>query len=350
MITNLKIYFHLSCIQRKPMTSWIMKLWLENHDKSEWPDLDIRQPANACHVTDAEMHPSKQNIESMCSEDVFDKHCYRYVDIKREMFLKKTSDEDESPYSDLSVRRDRVLSPSIEEISEFLRPVKTKTNKSNDAERQACKENKTGSPDYTSIDDAKYKKCQNDQQTTYKEDYQDNGDFYFDQDDCTRYYKPAKANYPQDSKHLAECPNVIQEIDELYSSLYDVPVPNTTKAKDNCAMDDEPAPVIQKAKGKNEEHKNKANQMACSKYSKPTTNISKDGTKNENYQQKARKMNRDNCTIDEKPTATFPQERQPQKRLKLSEVKINLNEVVKHAGKSFSFFHIYIYKLITSIQ
>ena len=167
------------------MTSWIMKFWLENHDKSKCPDLDIRQPVDASHVTNAGMHPSKQNIESMCSEDFFDKHWYRRVDIRRKMFPKEVLAEDESPYSspysDLSVRS------------------------------QACKENKTGSPDYTS-------------------------------------------------------------------------------------------------KRKNEEHKNKANQMDCSKHNKPTTNISKGGTKNENYQQKAHKMSQDNCSIDEKATATFPQD------------------------------------------
>ena len=61
------------------MKSWIMKLWLTKHDESEWPDLSICQPQDACHVTDSEHHPSKEVIEKMCSEDFFAKHEYKYV-------------------------------------------------------------------------------------------------------------------------------------------------------------------------------------------------------------------------------------------------------------------------------
>ena len=61
------------------MKSWIMQLWLKSHDESEWPDLSICQPNDAFHVLDAEKHPSKQNIERMCSEDFFARHDYRYV-------------------------------------------------------------------------------------------------------------------------------------------------------------------------------------------------------------------------------------------------------------------------------
>ena len=62
------------------MKSWIMQLWLPNHHESEWPDLSIRQAKNASHVLDEEKHPSKQNIERMCSEDFFAQHKYRYSD------------------------------------------------------------------------------------------------------------------------------------------------------------------------------------------------------------------------------------------------------------------------------
>ena len=62
------------------MKSWIMTFWLENHDKSEWPDLTICQTEDACHVTDTKNHPSKDVIEKMCSDEFFAKHKYKYVD------------------------------------------------------------------------------------------------------------------------------------------------------------------------------------------------------------------------------------------------------------------------------
>ena len=62
------------------MTSWIMELWMRNHDQSEWPELSIRQSDDACHVTDAKDHPPKEDIEKMCSEGFFLKHYYKYVD------------------------------------------------------------------------------------------------------------------------------------------------------------------------------------------------------------------------------------------------------------------------------
>ena len=61
------------------MTSWIMRSWLESHDKSEWPDLTICQTEDACHVTDMKNHPSKEVIEKMCSDEFFAKHKYKYV-------------------------------------------------------------------------------------------------------------------------------------------------------------------------------------------------------------------------------------------------------------------------------
>ena len=61
------------------MKSWIMTLWLRNHDKSEWPDLPICQTEDACHVTDTEQHPKKEVIMTMCSEAFFGKHEYTYI-------------------------------------------------------------------------------------------------------------------------------------------------------------------------------------------------------------------------------------------------------------------------------
>ena len=62
------------------MQSWMMKLWLNDHDRSEWPERPIYQPEDACHVTRAEEHPSKEVIEAMCSEGFFTHHKYQYVE------------------------------------------------------------------------------------------------------------------------------------------------------------------------------------------------------------------------------------------------------------------------------
>lgn len=79
---------------REPMQSWMMKLWLNNHDESERPDLPIYQPEGACHVTRAEEHPSKDVIEKMCSESFFTHHKYLYVEsIQRS--VAGTVDEDQ---------------------------------------------------------------------------------------------------------------------------------------------------------------------------------------------------------------------------------------------------------------
>ncbi|XP_022781529.1 uncharacterized protein LOC111322654 isoform X1 [Stylophora pistillata] len=78
---------------REPMESWIMKLWLQNHDKSKWPDLSIRQPQDACHVTNSDQHPSSDVIEKMCSPDFFSKHEYKYVS---RTFFTTSSDDDYS--------------------------------------------------------------------------------------------------------------------------------------------------------------------------------------------------------------------------------------------------------------
>lgn len=61
------------------MTSWMMSLWLKNHEKSEWPDLSISQPEDAYHVSIKDENHSERAIEEMCSEGFFTVHGYRYV-------------------------------------------------------------------------------------------------------------------------------------------------------------------------------------------------------------------------------------------------------------------------------
>lgn len=62
------------------MTSWMMSLWLKHHEKSEWPDLSISQPEDACHVSIKDENQSERAIEEMCSEGFFTVHGYRYVE------------------------------------------------------------------------------------------------------------------------------------------------------------------------------------------------------------------------------------------------------------------------------
>jgi len=56
-----------------------MSLWLKNHEKSEWPDLSISQPEDACHVSIRDENHFKRAIEEMCSEGFFTVHGYKYV-------------------------------------------------------------------------------------------------------------------------------------------------------------------------------------------------------------------------------------------------------------------------------
>lgn len=55
-----------------------MTFWLANHDKSEWPDLDICQTEESCHVTHTQNRCSKDAIEKMCPDEFFAKHKYKY--------------------------------------------------------------------------------------------------------------------------------------------------------------------------------------------------------------------------------------------------------------------------------
>lgn len=63
------------------MNSWIMQLWLQIHDKSKWPDLRVSQSEDAFHVIDTPLHPPKDDIVAMCSEDFFAKHSYEYEEV-----------------------------------------------------------------------------------------------------------------------------------------------------------------------------------------------------------------------------------------------------------------------------
>ena len=61
------------------MKSWMMSLWLKNHEKIEWPNLSITQPEDACHVSIRDEDHFERTIEEMCSEGFFTVHGYRYV-------------------------------------------------------------------------------------------------------------------------------------------------------------------------------------------------------------------------------------------------------------------------------
>ena len=79
------------------MQSWMMQLWLNNHDEREWPDQPIYQPEDACHVTGAEEHPSKEDIEKMCSESFFTQHKYLYVESIQQRFTSTVDEEGYDP-------------------------------------------------------------------------------------------------------------------------------------------------------------------------------------------------------------------------------------------------------------
>ena len=64
---------------REPMNSWIMKHWLETHNKEEHPDLSITQDNDAFHVLPESRHPPEESIKKMCSPEFFSKHEYKYV-------------------------------------------------------------------------------------------------------------------------------------------------------------------------------------------------------------------------------------------------------------------------------
>ena len=53
---------------RVPRQSWLIKLWIQNHNREEWPDLTICQPEDAPHVLKEECRPRREDIEKMCQK------------------------------------------------------------------------------------------------------------------------------------------------------------------------------------------------------------------------------------------------------------------------------------------
>ena len=262
------------------MESWLMQLWLRNHDESVWPDLSICQPSDACHVLDAAKHPSKKNIEQMCSDDFFAEHRYRYDDAGDEEFVASCSTAenlDKSVYSSPYSRR--------KEISGYSRTADKKTNGDG-----TCKENKAYTAFYTSDDPAGYKRhhseiCQNDHSSTitYETVYShvkkkkcivdhhnaDPGVSSPDEDDHPKYDKPTGCIcIPEDCTHLAECHDIANKPNPDDNTVYDKPATNIST---DCSQ--------------HGEHKNKAHtldQGDCSTYDKPRS-ISKDCTCSAEY-------------------------------------------------------------------
>ena len=102
------------------MKSWIMTLWLRNHNKSEWPDLSISQTEGACHVTDAEQHPKKEVVETMCSDDFFGKHNYKYIDTSSDITGDVEFGEDELyAYSSYPKAGNSEVNENLDSSSEY---------------------------------------------------------------------------------------------------------------------------------------------------------------------------------------------------------------------------------------
>lgn len=82
------------------MNSWLMSLWKERHEKSEWPDSSITQPENACHITNQDKNCLKEIIEQMCNDGYkLSEHDYRYV---QENAINRVAEEF---YDDLPVEK-----------------------------------------------------------------------------------------------------------------------------------------------------------------------------------------------------------------------------------------------------
>ena len=56
---------------RVPRQSWLIKLWLESHNREEWPDLSICQPEDAYHLLKEEYRPRREDIVKMCPKGFF---------------------------------------------------------------------------------------------------------------------------------------------------------------------------------------------------------------------------------------------------------------------------------------
>ncbi len=156
------------------MKSWIMTVWKANHDQSEWPDMSIRQTQDACHVTDSEKHPAKDVIEKMCSDEFFEKHNYKYVEVssgadgdedneyvyssfpKAERHSEANNDLVSNPMyqatygSHMSVERDdKFLAKNqapkelVDNESGYLCPASMEAEQNSDTEQYSCYQNTT---------------------------------------------------------------------------------------------------------------------------------------------------------------------------------------------------------------
>ena len=89
----------------KPMHSWIMKLWLETHNREKYPDLSITQGTEAFHVLPEDRRPPVESILRMCSREFFTQHEYKYVErpinIRHDQTASKVIYDSIAPTSDL---------------------------------------------------------------------------------------------------------------------------------------------------------------------------------------------------------------------------------------------------------
>ena len=87
------------------MDSWIMKLWLETHNRGKYPDLSITQGIEAFHVLPENCRPPVESIMRMCSRGFFTQHEYNYVErpinIRQGQTLDKVIYDSIAPSSDL---------------------------------------------------------------------------------------------------------------------------------------------------------------------------------------------------------------------------------------------------------
>jgi len=126
-----------------------MELWKENHAESEWPDCSTCQSKDASHVLDLRDHPSKEEIEKMCSDGFFAKHRYTYAksrDVKNHC-------SPEENLEDLEEQGSFYCTPygSREDVSGHSCPVEKKAGKTDNLRRVACNENNRSTPFYTSV-------------------------------------------------------------------------------------------------------------------------------------------------------------------------------------------------------
>lgn len=111
-----------------------MELWKENHAESEWPDFSTRQSEDDSHVLDLRDHPSKKEIEKMCSDGFFAKHLYTYArtrDVKNHCSSEENLEDLEEEGSFYSTPYS-----SSEDVSSHSCPVEKKADKTDDHRRE----------------------------------------------------------------------------------------------------------------------------------------------------------------------------------------------------------------------